>query len=81
MTVNYYNYKELAEKATAYGATKEDRINLFNWFECYGRDYWNGEHYTMENGVRLCPIYQGVGEPDADGGFDDYEIVDAEIRF
>ena len=78
---NYYNYNELKEKATAFGATKEDRINLFNWFECYGRDYWNGEHYVMGNGARLCPIYEGVGEPDEDGCFDDYEVADAEIKF
>lgn len=81
MKVTYYNYDELLKAATAYGATKENRINLLTWFECYGRDYWNGEHYKMENGLRLYPIYKGVDEPDEDGGFDDYEVVDAEIRF
>lgn len=73
--VSYYNYKELVEKATAFGATKEDRLNLFNWFECYGSCYWHGDHYSMENGVRLYPIYKW---DDEEG---DYEVVDAGIRF
>ena len=78
---SYYNYKELVEKATAFGATKEDKLNLFDWFDRYGIDYWRGEYYAMEDGTRLYPIYQGVGEQDEDGDFDDYEVVDAEIRF
>ena len=43
----YYNYKELVEKATATGAKIDDRLALFDWFDRYGIDYWNGEYYEI----------------------------------
>ena len=72
---NYYNYKELVEKATATGATIDDRLALFDWFDRYDIDYWNGEYYQMDDGLRLYPIY----------AFDSNEgcfvLVDADIRY
>ena len=72
---NYYNYKELVEKATAVGTTKEDRLALLDWFDRYGIDYWTGYYYKMDNGLRLCPVYIY----DYDEGF--YILVDADIRY
>ena len=71
----YYNYKDLVEKATATGATREDRLALFDWFDCYGIDYWNGFYYVMEDGTRLCPVYTY----DYNEGC--YILVDADIRY
>lgn len=73
--VSYYNYKELVEKATATGATRDDRIALFDWFDRYGIDYWNGFYYAMEDGTRLCPVYVY----NYDEGY--YDLVDADIRY
>lgn len=81
MNTNYYDYNELKEKATASGATKEDRLNLLYWFESFGRDYWHFDHYAMENDIRLFPVWEGIGEPDEDGEFWNYELVDADIRY
>ena len=59
------------------------------WFALYG---WNGEAYyncweTDENTIaidsdnkyEIKPIYQGIGEPDEDGDYDQYDIVGYEI--
>lgn len=75
MKPSYYNYKELVEKATASGATREDRITLYKWFERYGIDYWNGKYYKMENGARLYPVCVF----DYDEGY--YILVDVDIRY
>lgn len=74
-------YQELKEKAMSPEATKEDRIELFKWFEHNdnGR-YWNGEEYALEDGDGLKPIWKGVGEADEDGDYEEYELVDAIIR-
>lgn len=71
----YYNYKELVKKATDTGATIDDRLALFDWFDRYGIDYWNGEYYKMDDGLRLYP----VAVFDCDGDY--YTIVDADIRY
>ena len=71
----YYNYKELVEKATATGATRDDRLALLEWFNCYGKDYWNGEYYEMDDGLRLYP----VAVFDYDEGY--FTDVDADIRY
>ena len=71
----YYNYKELFEKATATGATRADRLALFDWFDQYSIDYWNGEYYQMDDGLRLYPIYVF----DCNEGC--YVIFDADIRY
>lgn len=54
---------------------------------------WNGEEWTGwhcdELGILLDndkanysikPIYKGVGEPDEDGDYEEFEIVDYEVR-
>lgn len=75
----YYHFKELREKALSKTATVEDRLNLVEWCSRYDLS-WNGECYNILDGLYLYPIYQGVGEPDDDGDFLQYEVVDAEIR-
>lgn len=70
---DYYSYKELRDKALAHTATKEDLLNLVEWFDRFGTMYWNGECYDMDDGSYLYPIY----EENEDGNFD---LVDAEIR-
>ena len=58
------------------------------WFALYG---WNGEEYNdcwevdedknpIDDEVySVQPIYEGVGEPDEDGYYGDYEIVDYKV--
>ena len=78
--MNEYSYKELKEAAMRRNARAEDRIALVEWFEWFsnGRD-WNGEFWDLGNGLRLYPIYEGR-EPDEDGEYTYFELVDAEIR-
>ena len=71
----YYNYKELVEKATATGATREDRLALLDWYDRYGIDYWNGYCYKMDDLLRLCPVYAY----NYDEGY--YVLVAAVIRY
>lgn len=71
--INYYNYKELREKALSADATQEDINSLGEWFEQYGDEYWNGEYYNADDGVRVYPIVKEVDE-------DEYEITGYEIR-
>ena len=70
-----YQYKELLNKATAETATKEDRLNLWEWFERHGGMFWNGENYSLGDGKRLFPVWE------EDAEFTDcYNVVDCEIR-
>lgn len=73
-------YEELLEKAESYNSTAEDRLELFNWFEREGNMYWNGECYQISKNRNLYPICEPVGEPDEDGDYMDWKVVDAEIR-
>jgi len=41
---------------------------------------WNGECYTVEE-VPYYPIYRGVGEPDEDGDYEEYETIGFERMF
>lgn len=68
-----YDFEELKNKALSPDATKEDRMNLLDWFQAYGDRYWNGEYFDIENGRALYPIYSEVDE-------DEFEITDAEVR-
>lgn len=72
---NYYKYKELVEKATATGATREDRLALLDWFNQYGVDYWKESYYKMDDGLTLYPIYVF----DYDKGC--YVLVDVDIIY
>lgn len=73
-TIDRYAYEELKASALAPGATKEDRLNLYKWFDRYSDMYWNGECYDMDEGYSLYPVYEHDEENDQ------YEVVDAEIR-
>ena len=69
----YNDYNELLE-AVKNNRSEENIKALAEWFERYGRDFWNGEYYDVsEIGDRLYPIYEEIGE-------DDYEIVGWELR-
>lgn len=70
INVNEYNYKELEAAATKFGATQEEIDALGEWFERFGRSYWNGESYTVneKEGLHLYPMHKQVGE-------DEFEIV------
>ena len=72
MNISYYDYEELAAKALETNATA-DLEALGEWFNQYGRDYWNGECYTIDSSHDLFPIYEEVEE-------DDFQIVGYEIR-
>lgn len=67
------DYDELALKALSAKATQDDLKALWNWFEQYGRCYWNGEGYAVDGGRRLCPVYEQASE-------DDWQITGFEIR-
>lgn len=73
-------YQELKEKAMRPEATKEDRVALVLWLERNIQVMYNGEAYPLEDGQSIEPIWKGVGEPDEDGDYKEYEIVDAIIR-
>lgn len=73
------SYYERLEKATAPDATAEDRLRLFDWFEQMNEP-WNGECYTIDGFRNIYPIYEPFGEPDEDGDYEHYVLIDAEIR-
>ena len=66
-----YNYDELL-KAVKENETEENINALAEWFEEYGRDYWNGEYYDAD-GIRLFPVYKEVDD-------DEFQIVGWEVR-
>ena len=73
MKIHYYSYDELLGKALSTNATAEDLNNLGEWFNRYGRMYWNGECYEIDSTHNLYPIWHYVGD-------DDIEIIGYEIR-
>lgn len=65
-----YNYAELLAKATAPDATQADINTLGEWFNHFGRDYWDGE-----GGYRISAdryLYQ-VAVPANDCG--DFDVI------
>lgn len=56
--VGKYNYEELERDALSASAAADDIARLGEWFERYGRDFWNGESYDINGRDRLFPIYQ-----------------------
>lgn len=80
-----YNFEELYWQAKKPTATKEERLELFKWFNLYGDVYWNGECYDLggwggrpTGSESLYPIYEEVlGE---DGEPIEFIVVDCEIR-
>lgn len=78
--ITLHDYQMLLDKSKKYDSTPIDRTMLFYWFERFGGKYWNGECYVLEDGQGLYPIYKGIGEPDEDGEYPQYKLMDAEIR-
>lgn len=70
MSINYYSYQELREKALS--GNQDDVNALGEWFSNYGSDYWNGEYYDAD-GFQVAPQYQQIGE-------DEFDIVGYEIK-
>lgn len=68
-----YDYEELKNKALSADATQDDINTLGEWFECFGGRYWNGEYYSVENGIHLYPVCHEVDE-------DEWEIVGYELK-
>lgn len=74
----YYHeqYNELLQKAKSETATAEDRVNLCNWLNKCDPNRWTTITYLW-GGVFIEPIFAGVGEPNENGWYDQYELVDA----
>lgn len=59
--VDYYDYAEL--RKAALDERSEQAINkLGQWFDNYGAQFWNGEYYDADNGVRIYPVYSEEDE-------------------
>lgn len=69
----YCYYPILLKKATKRNATREDRLDLWYWFEMYGDRYWNGECYDIGEGRAIYPVYRVIDE-------ETFELVDVEVR-
>ena len=67
---------------------KNNEFYAYDTNEVWNGEYWHGWHCdklgimldTDNSDYSITPIYQGVGEPDSDGDFEEYEIVDYEVR-
>lgn len=71
--MGYHDYSELLSKATRKRATREDRLDLWCWFEMHGDRYWNGECYDLGEGRAIYPVYRVIDD-------ETFELVDAEVR-
>ena len=70
--VDYYDYAELRKAALA--EQTEQAINkLGQWFDNYGTQFWNGEYYDADNGVRIYPVYSEENE-DGDAELTGYRM-------
>lgn len=54
--IKEYCYEEYLNKAKN-NPTKENLLNLANWFNLFGVEYWNGESFVIDNNHSLKPIY------------------------
>lgn len=54
--IKEYCYKEYLNKAKS-NPTKENLLNLANWFNLFGVEYWNGEGFVIDNNHLLKPIF------------------------
>lgn len=73
--VNYYAYEDLAIR---YYETRADADlkKLAEWYDNYGRMYWNGECYDAAELGHLYPVYSETENEDGD-----YEIIGWEMRY
>lgn len=61
----YYDYKELFDAATAFGASKEAVNALGEWFKNYNPGAWNGEYFDAD-GRGYYPLYRLYRKVDED---------------
>ena len=73
INMTIYDYEELKNKALSADATQEDVNALGEWFEQYGDRYWNGECFSVENGIHLYRIEEEIDE-------DEWEVTGYELR-
>lgn len=48
--------------------------------EVYEGFRYSQDGFTAFENVTIKPIYKPIGEPDEDGDYDDFEIVEYEVR-
>lgn len=81
MMITIYDYEQVLENAVKSDSTAEERTDLVRWCNDFAMNSWNGEYFSLERDkYNVFPIYKGVGEPDEDGEYVSYELIDAEIR-
>ena len=56
--MNRYNYNDLRAAATSENKTQAEIDALGEWFENYGAQYWNGEYFDADDGLKIAPIIQ-----------------------
>lgn len=71
--VSYYSFEQLKNKALNNNATQTDLLNLGEWFNNYGSQFWNGEYYEINSIYGLKPYYI-VNEND-DCVIDEWRII------
>lgn len=80
MSVSSSDFYKIEKDALENG-TDESVKRLADWYEQYGKQYWNGEwYYGKYNGseYRLVPIYAGgIGDDGEEAN--DYYIIDWEL--
>lgn len=81
MRFTTYDYEDVLKKAIKFDSTAEERADLVRWCNDFAMDSWNGEYFSLERDkYNVFPVYKGVGEPDEDGDYISYDLIDAEIR-
>lgn len=78
MTISRYDYEDLRNKAIQPNAKQEDIDALGEWFEEFGYDFWNGEHFDADDGKRLFPIHDE--HYDENGELIQADIIGYEFR-
>lgn len=51
-----YDYEDLI-KAYEDDRSEANLMALVEWFDRYGRDYWNGQCYEIDSSRSLYPVY------------------------
>lgn len=65
--VGKYDYNELRDTFLK-NETEENLLNLAEWFERFGDEYWNGEKWSSDN-LDIYPILKH------DEAFDTWETI------
>lgn len=72
-----YSYHELRRRAVETGL-REDLNALGQWFELYGTEFWNGECFDADDGLRLYRIEEA--HFDENGEFDYADVIGYEFK-